>query len=49
MHIKNGQVLTTGGAGIQDANLKQVSDQSLCRFSVAIELLAYCLFRKISS
>ena len=28
MHIKNGQVLTTGGAGIQDANLKQVSGQS---------------------
>lgn len=29
MQIKNGQVLTTGGAGVQDANLKQVSSQSL--------------------
>ena len=31
MHIKNGQVLTTGGAGIQDANLKQVNGRSTYR------------------
>ena len=34
MHIKNGQVLTTGGAGIQDANLKQVCGQNLKKSSL---------------